>query len=409
MSAIKRICSVALCACLVAALYIIGISAETEPLRYGADGTFRILVFADTHQAADAQPKMIAFMGEALDYARPDLVVFNGDIVVGSACENEASERKAIQELLAPVTRRGLKFALVFGNHDQEYLPGGKDGRAHIMTMYQGLPGCLAYAGDPEKPGQSSFHLPIYSGKTSNELVSNLWFFDTGAYSEDPDRHWEGVRKDQIEWYESASRKLRRENGGNPVPSLAFQHMIVPEIYEYFPKVSAALPVVTRNILGVNRLILPDFTKIDGTVLGVPNPPRKTDGQFDSWAARGDIFAAVFGHDHNNRFTARREGIDLVNLPAATSGNFVVNELRGAALITLREDAPRSYELENVTYRRMAALPGSQIGNPDRLADSWISPLYFLEKAAVRTILRVRSAHALIPRHFQIALHNREQ
>ena len=52
--------------------------------------------------------------------------------------------QKALDAFLQPVAERGLNFALVFGNHDDE----GGVSKETQMAYYQSYPGCLAAAGD---------------------------------------------------------------------------------------------------------------------------------------------------------------------------------------------------------------------------------------------------------------------
>ena len=373
--------------CLLMVLCAGNAAARSNPvLRYRADGTFRILVFADTHMNPKTSPKMTVFMNEALNYAKPDLVVFTGDNVTGSACKNEKTMLATIKALLLPVTSRKLPFAFVFGNHDLTDFGGfdfGQDTRETLLAMYQSIPGCLTFSENPKNPGFSSFHLPVYSSGQSKKLVSNLWFFDSGGYRFKRmsfTRDW--VKQDQIDWYKEASRKLQRENGGKPVPSLAFQHIVVPELYDYFPQSPFPIPPATETIMGVPRLFLPDFLQTDETLRGLPSPAKHSNGELAAWKERGDIFAAVFGHHHANSFTAQQEGIDLVALPSVNFGNaYNANVHRGAALFTLRESAPRSYNHEKITYRQLAARPDSNIGNPNHWSDGWTWLISLLEAA----------------------------
>ena len=391
MKPMKKALAVLAALCLLCGAACVPAAAATA-LRYNADGKFRILVFTDTHQHNADYPEMIAFIGEAIDYARPDLVVFDGDNVAGSACENAATELAAITKILSPVVERGVPFAFVYGNHDQEYHPGGKDARAEMMAMYQRFPGCLAY--DALGDGRSVFNLPIRSGADASKIVSNLWFFDSGAGA--PEGGYDWVRKDQIDWYRAESAALEAQTGAK-VPSLAFQHIIVPEIYELYPALPFEIPTISMTFLGTPRLLLPNLLTFDGVVLERPSPPYYSDGQFDAWVARGDVMAGVFGHDHANDFTAPLRGIDLIICPSTTFYTDGADVTRGATLFTLEENKPWSYGKQAVTYRKVAGLPGSQIGrarsDDSRYYQFWA--LYLLEQAGqallwpLKTVLRM--------------------
>ena len=385
--------------CLLCGMGAMGASAASTDLRYGADGKFRILVFTDTHQHNTDYPEMIAFLGEAIDYARPDLVVFDGDNVAGSACENEQTELAAIAKIIGPVAARGVPWAFVYGNHDQEYHPGGQDGRTEMMAMYRGFAGCLAY--DALGDGRSVFHLPVYSSGDASRMVSNLWFFDSGADA--PEGGYDWVRKDQIDWYKAESEALEAQNGGEKVPSLAFQHIIVPEIYETYARLPVEIPGISMTFLGVPRLLLPNLLKFDGVIMERPCPPYYSDGQFDAWAERGDVIAGVFGHDHANSFTAPVRGIDLVGCPSTTFYTDGADVNRGAVLLTLDENEPWSYCKQEITYRKLAKLPGSQIGrarsDDSRYYQFWA--LYLLEQAGQVLLWPAKAAMRAVSRWFQ--------
>ena len=376
----KKCLAVLAMMCLLCGMGAMGVSASEPKLQYGDDGIFRILVFADTHQHNADYPEMNAFLGEAIDYARPDLVVFDGDIVAGSACETETTVRAGIAKILTPVVSRGVPFAFAWGNHDQEYHPGGQDGRAALMAIYQEYAGCLAY--DALGDGKSLFNLPVYSGADANKIISNLWFFDSGAGA--PAGYalggYDWVHEDQINWYKTESAALQAQNGGEKVPSLAFQHIPVPEIYEIYPALPFEISGLTKTYLDKHRVFLPNFLKFDGVVMEQHAPPYYSDGQFDAWAQRGDIVAAVFGHDHANAFTARVRGIDLVGCPSTTFNSDGADVNRGATLFILDESRPWSYRKQQVTYRALAKLPGSQVksrSDDGRYYQFWA--LYILE------------------------------
>jgi len=367
-------------------------AADGTALRYSAGGAFRILVFTDTHQHNADYPEMTAFIGEAIDYAKPDLVVFDGDNVAGSACENAATELAAITKILTPVVERGVPFAFVYGNHDQEYHPGGKDGRAEMMAMYQSFPGCLAY--DALGDGKSVFSLPVYSGADAAKVVSNLWFFDSGQSA--PAGYelggYDWVHKDQIDWYTAESEALEAQAGAK-VPSLAFQHIPVPETCEVYAAMPFEIPGLTLTVLGTPRLLLPNLLKFDGVIMERVSPPFYSDGQFDAWVRRGDVVAAIFGHDHANDFTTRVRGIDLVGCPSTTFYTDGADVNRGATLFTLDENNPWSYAKQGVGYRQVAGQPGSQIGrtrsDDGRYYQFWA--LYLLERVGQALLWPVKA------------------
>jgi hypothetical protein len=367
----------ALCLLCGMAAWPVAAKSENPPLRYGDDGKFRILVFTDTHHTESDE--MITFLHEALDYAKPDLVLFLGDNINGPAVLSEQTECAAVARILTPVTQRGLPFAFVWGNHDPEYHPRDEDPRPELMAMYQEHAGCLAY--DSLGDGRTIFNLPLYSSKNASKIVTNMWFFDSGSSAPEGYSGYDWVHKDQIDWYKAQSEALEKQAGAK-VPSLAFQHIIVPEVYDIYPALPFEIPNVTLKVLGKNRLLIPSVLKFDGVMLERPAPPFYSDGEFDAWVERGDVFAAVFGHDHAHNFTVPMRGIDLLGLPSTTFDTDGADVNRGATLLILDENKPWEYERQDVTYRMLVRLPGSQVtarSDDDRYYGFWA--LYILERA----------------------------
>lgn len=104
-------------------------SARPQGLRFAADGTFRIVQFTDTHldprtpeRQAEAE-KTFARIDRVIRTERPDLLVFTGDVVTGSPAAG------MWQRLLDTLSRRGVPYCIVLGNHDAEQ---DQIGRAHV-------------------------------------------------------------------------------------------------------------------------------------------------------------------------------------------------------------------------------------------------------------------------------------
>jgi predicted phosphodiesterase len=345
-------------------------ASESGVLKYGADGLFQILVISDTHQTSADSPTMTAFIGEAIDYAEPDLVVFNGDNLDADAFENDDTMRLAIHRIIDPLLERGIRFALVFGNHDLVFSSEATNTRRQL-ELFQEIGGelCLTYNEDEELQGAGNCHLPIYS-RDGGKIVSNLYFLD--SLNDQPE-------EDQIAWYQKTSNALQAENGGDVVPSLLFLHMTVPEIYNYMiPWPFAHIEGVTYTFEGKEYTMLPDYSHLHGYVLEHPSINTNF-GLVDALAARGDVMAAIYGHDHINYYTANVDGVDLVNIPAATIlGSYANVYTRGAALFTLRDDNPNAYEKELVQYWRVAMQPGSGITVLSRDWYEWFTGLLYL-------------------------------
>ncbi len=61
-------------------------------------------------------------------------------------------------------------------------------------------------------------------------MLRFFYVFDSHSYSQIKGiGGYDYIDFDQIQWYRENSRKYTEANGGNPVPSLAFFHIALPE------------------------------------------------------------------------------------------------------------------------------------------------------------------------------------
>ena len=229
------ILSVILCLSVVSPCFAIQSFAETgdETTLKFKDGKFRILVFADPQDDLNPCEETLDLMYASIEAAKPDLVVFTGDNIHGPSPVLYGSKKrveKAIRQIMEPVTSQNIPFAIVYGNHDDE----GKVSKQFQMAVYNSMPGCLASEGEA-MTGCGNYNLPIKSSDGAKN-VFNLWFIDSGTYDKE-NGGYAHVAEDQLAWYKKTSDALKAENGGEPMPSLLFQHIPVPEIYELLKEV----------------------------------------------------------------------------------------------------------------------------------------------------------------------------
>src|SRR5262245_49276325 len=107
-------------------------------LRFAPDGRFRIVQFTDTHfwDGAQRDARTRRLMRRVLAAEQPALVVLTGDVLEGSRC---ADARQELERAVAPMVERGIPWAAVLGNHDDE---GAADRRA-LLRILRRLPLCL--------------------------------------------------------------------------------------------------------------------------------------------------------------------------------------------------------------------------------------------------------------------------
>ena len=346
----KRILCFCLTAFLLCAFCVPTFAGDARTLSFGRDGRFTILVATDIHEEYPMEKAESVFLREAVDAVQPDLVVLDGDNMVCAGTQ-------IYDQLLEPFVSAGVPFTFVFGNHDREC---SDLTREQQMAEYRRVGGalCLAYDAVPEMSGCGTHNLPVLSSDGSRTAF-NLWLFDSGDYV--PEKGYDRVRADQIEWYRENSMRLERENGGK-VPSMAFQHIIAKQIFDavYEPARDAdnafrTFEDGTAFSKKINR------RAYDGFLCETPCPSVLDDGQWAAFAARGDVLGCVTGHDHTNNFVARYDGVDLIQTSSAGHRAYGSVFTRGVRVITIDEKDPWQYETHTVYESDLAMRMRSKI------------------------------------------------
>ena len=325
---------------------------KKEKLQFGKDGDFKVLHLCDCQDGFPAQEKMFTYINYMLETYEPDLVVLGGDNSVGP----EETKEKAIEELVAPFVEHETYFTLVFGNHDHQQ----NVDKEELLEMYQKYGGkyCLAYDADPDLTGVANHNLPIYSSD-GEKLKFNLWLMDSNNYVIDENGEENGydcVNEDQIEWYKETYKKLEKE-AGEKVYSLCFQHIVPGEVYDVmFPEVKKEFSPFTQTYNNGKHynITAPDTSAFTGFLFEAPCPSELNYGQVGAMVETGDVLSILFGHDHINSYEIDYEGIKLINTPGVTYNSYGNEFVRGSRLITIREDAPDTFESEVITVNEIA-------------------------------------------------------
>lgn len=311
-------------------------AADGERLRFPKDGKLKIAVFSDLQTTQFVSGNLTECLAALLDAEQPDLVVFLGDQIEGKhpfvhLGDNEAHVKRVIDQILAPVVEREIPFAVVFGNHDGQDSGVSKETQ---MAYYRTFPGCLAVDEGASLPGCGTYNL-IYTSSDGARPALNLYFIDSLEY--DAKGGYGCVTKEQIAWCRTVGETLARTNGGTAVPALAFQHIVVPEIYNVFTRVRDKDEPGAFAGKGVGKGGWYAAPEGLGGVREAPCPPAYSNGQFAAWREAGDVKAAFFGHDHVNSYEARLDGVDLVACPGATFTAYNEEDTRGVRIIEIDE------------------------------------------------------------------------
>ena len=253
-----------------------------QVLKFRADGKFKIVQFTDVHwvpEKEEASQVAAWRMAEILDAEKPDLVIFTGDVAYGKPAA------RCYEKAFEPVISRKIPFAFTFGNHDDEQ---GMS-RQEIFDLIKDMPGNLTGT-VPGLSGVSNFILPIRNAANTKDAFI-LYHFDSLSYS--PMKEiggYDWMKQDQINWYRECATQLKAQNGGTPLPALAFFHIPLPE-YNEAARQEGALMIGVRKEAAC--------------------APKINSGLFTSMKEMGDVFGVFVGHDHVNDYAVQWKDILL--------------------------------------------------------------------------------------------------
>lgn len=285
--------------------------AGAQALTFNPDRTFKIVQFTDIHARSTNPETQVALqmINEVLDAEKPDLVVLTGDVVT----ENPA--RKGWDMVTEPIVKRNIPFAVVFGNHDDEY----DLNRAALSKFLLSYPGCLLVDNAEGVKGFGNYVLPV-KASAGNKTAAVLYCMDSNAYST-----LKGVKgygwfgHDQVEWYLRQSRSFTKENEGKPLPALAFFHIPLPEYNQAYNTIAT------------------------GTRLEKECNPEINTGMFTAMLEAGDVMGTFVGHDHDNDYIANLYGIALT-YGRFSGGKTTYTNLENGARVIVMKEGERSFD-----------------------------------------------------------------
>ena len=322
---------------IVCLLMCIGISPmKSQDLKFGEDKKFKIVQFTDVHWKADsiASEEAGERMSEVLDAEKPDLVIFTGDVIFGKPAD------KSMRCALEPTIKRGIPFAVTFGNHDDELGMSRKE----LYDFIKDMPGNLTSTVEGLS-GVTNFILPVKASDGSKDAAL-LYVFDSHSYS--TLKHLKGygwIKHDQVQWYLNESKKFTESNGGTPLTALSFFHIPLPEYHEAVNNEGSFL-IGTRKEEACNQEI--------------------NTGMFAAMQEAGDVLGVFVGHDHVNDYAVSWKGIMLC-YGRFTGGKTVYHDMpggNGARVIELTEGVRQ--------FRSWIRLKDGQVINEFTYPSEWI-------------------------------------
>ncbi len=177
----------------------------------------------------------------------PDLVVLNGDLITG---ENGYLENATayVDQIVAPLVKRGLTWASTYGNHDHQYNLSADALLLRERLWPNSRTSQMVFGRDA---GVTNYYLPVYDFGCSDESVCVpellLWFFDSKGGFRFQEKSASGGQAGMPNWVDSTVVNWWRQTNQNlvhyyrkTIPSLAFVH--IPPYASYALQVAGVNP-----------------------------------------------------------------------------------------------------------------------------------------------------------------------
>ncbi len=314
---------------------------------------FKIMQVADVQETREPNPDTIKLIEAALEKEKPDLVVFTGDQIQGYSAtflkDTEKAVRECISAFLNPLVKRNIPFAVTFGNHDEQ----GGFSKKEQMAIYESFPGFVEIT---ERNGNDvgTYCIKIKDSENKKDVMA-VYIIDSNA--KEKDGSYSPVKPLQIDWYKSTREKIKKETG-NYLPSIAFQHIPVPEFYEIIEKVRPFKKGSVEDFKNNKHCFyaLKKHMADRGDFMGeTPAVPLKNTGEFAAFKEKGEVFALFVGHDHNNSFYDTYDGITLGYTQGAGFNTYGPGEKRGVRIFKFNEDNPKNFETYSVEMKDLCS------------------------------------------------------
>jgi hypothetical protein len=310
-------------------------------LKFKSDGKFKIVQFNDTQDDERIDRRTIELMEKVLDAEKPDFVVLNGDNITGG-CDTPVEMKQAMNNVAQPMEQRGIKWAITYGNHDEDSTPLSGIDEAAMLEIYMSYKYNMNRKGENGITGTGNMNLLINHSE-GNKAAFNLWLLDSGRYAPADIAGqnfagyptWDWIRFNQVNWYYETSKEIEKKYG-RKIPSLMYIHIPLWEHrYMWFAskqeltEANHELAVKKHNIVG------------ERNEDECPGPINS--GMFSAILDRGDVKGVFCGHDHVNTYSGNYYGVLLGYAGNTGFGTYGLsgadrNRLRGARVFNLDEN-----------------------------------------------------------------------
>lgn len=305
----------------------------------------------------------------------------NGDALEAT----RAKLRQSFAGFLEPIVRRGIPFAVTYGNHDFQC---GVDVDEQD-ELYRSFPGCLNPSAprpyDPDAPASGeryaaaqpetgalaceagTFFLPVAASDGDGNAMG-IALVNSGDF--DPAGGYGAPSARAVDWLHRAKRGMTA--AGAPLPTIAFQHIPPQEIYDCLSVASRFTPYAIRGYRAfsdrcfvVNRLVCRPGSELNES----PCCSERNVGEVDALRRSPGYFALFSGHDHTNTLIGHVGGLDLGYAPTCGFASYGPKKAdRALRLLVFRESDPASYDTRLIRYGDFPRLMAMPVTKPARLA-----------------------------------------
>lgn len=314
-------------------------------IKFNSDGKLKIMHITDTHMEDENINYTLVLIARACDNEKPHIAIVTGDNVLNY---DDSEKTKAyISRFMKIFSDRNIPVAITFGNHDSEV---GPMSRRELMEFYNTFDCSVTYDNGKELAENGTYNIPVLSSD-GKVMKYNLWVFDSGDY--DDKGHYGCVSAKDVEWYKKKSDLITEENG-KKIYSLAFQHIIVPEVYDVLKKVNKHKLYSFSHMYNKNDFYMFDPKQVNfGTLNETPCCGFPNYGQFDAMVEKGDVLGIFTGHDHTNAFGVKCKGIDIVNSLSTRFNGDRFSTMYGYRIIEVDENDTSRYTSYNERWYNM--------------------------------------------------------
>ena len=145
-----------------------------QELRFSMDGTFKILMLSDIQETLEYDARSLRDMDALIEREQPDLVLLGGDICNGLVLKTAQELSDYLDIFTAPMEKRGIPWAHVFGNHDHDIPVDAVE----KTLLYERYPHCVSKH-TTGMHGTTNYMLPV-KASAGDQIAFAVWGMDTG-------------------------------------------------------------------------------------------------------------------------------------------------------------------------------------------------------------------------------------